>query len=141
MWRGRQVTDTARFRQLYEAASGAALQTMTARDIAAAEAMQSLWVALPGVFTQLELAERDRAKLATIKELNERAMVHARALIAQRDGLRDAARVRVKKGHSDTCSAELGDHPCDCGHVLLLDALAAAHPNRLEPSEEPCSSK
>lgn len=92
MWRGRQVTDTARFRQLYEAASGAALQTMTARDIAAAEAMQSLWVALPGVFTQLELAERDRAKLATIKELNQRAIAQAELVIAERNQLRALVR-------------------------------------------------
>jgi hypothetical protein len=65
---------------------------MTARDIAAAEAMQSLWVALPGVFTQLELAERDRAKLATIKELNQRAIAQAELVIAERNQLRALVR-------------------------------------------------
>lgn len=40
--------------------------------------------------------------------------------------LKDAAEVRFRHGHNDTCGSELGDeYPCSCGHDGLRNALAA----------------
>jgi hypothetical protein len=61
---GDAMTDTARLRELYAIADGCKFQAVTEHDTRMVDAMQSLWLALPGVFTQLELAERDSVELS-----------------------------------------------------------------------------
>lgn len=85
----------------------------------------------PRVLTMDEVAElisTTAENVANRRRLTdeERGFLRIVVTMDAMQGVVDAARIRAKEGHSDTCPYELVEgFACDCGHVALITALAA----------------
>jgi hypothetical protein len=66
------------------------------------------------------------------------ALVNAApAMLDEIDRLRAAIRLRIPKGHNDTCQAELSDgYPCNCGHAAIVEAIHPTTPLPLGREKE-----
>jgi len=65
-----------------------------------------------------------RAEVARLKEAELDALDELVFLRERHTRLVEAAKLRIERGHSDTCGWAIGDYPCNCGHDALGEVLA-----------------